>query len=623
NILGELHNIKIVLDEAVLPGLANRDLVTLRLQGDELRFALMHLLSPLGLTYMLEGDHLLVATPDEVRRRGGTPAFDDGPLLAKLVEKYPGVRWFELRRGAAVEPDDLTRLRDVLSALSDADPDVQLEACRIIGSFESEAKVAVPRLEKLTRHEDVRMRRLAYRALFRIGDADLSTLPILLAGLERGDEAAGENIRRLLNGNGESASPPLEAAYRDGSVATRRRLLVAVLSTNSPLPAIVKLSLADANPELRLCTLQRLQSTQPSGEFSELVRPFLRSTIRSERRAAAQRLAHVKDDANAAVGILIAVSVLINDTFADGTATERRDSRTALVSLRSHETKRHAARLLRARMEKDLQPRWIEAAALIIELTPHDATEVIERLAKQIEENATEAALAADALANGPALSECATVLNQVLAEVSIETRLHLARATIPLTNPSQRKALHLLLLDDPDPSVVRQTIESMRRDSVCELALPKLKQLAESGPEIVREAAQRVVASLTPPPLTPQVARSNKWGTTTRDGLRAQIALRTAEPAVGQPLTVTLFVKNEADVARTVAHGQAPDPRAFEIIGTDGRAVSSLTERWQPEGPVEIEPGEIWSFANVRLDELYLFDQPGRYTIRFVGRND
>ncbi len=619
--LEDLHAIKIVIDEAVQTDLANRDQVTLNLQGEELRFALSQILSPLGLTYMFAADHLLVTTPDEVRRRGGTPPDDGAALLKRLKEKYPSVRWYELRRGEPLLPDDLSTMREVLNGLSDADPAIQVEACRVIRHFKDSAKEAVPRLEKLTQHTDIVLRRVAYRALAEIGQDDFSTLPIILAGMVREDEATDGSISRLFAGTGDSESFRLEEPYRNGSDKLRRRLLRELMLEPTPRPTLVRLGLAETNPDLRRIALRILVNSHSIPEYADILRPFLTSTMREERSIAAQMLTQVAADMETAL------TILIDDAFAEGTENERRRAFSALYFLRGDSVRQRAAKQLKERMETDLKARWFDAATFVIQLTPHDATDVIEKLARHIRENALDAAEAADVLVAGHKSSECESVLTKLLAEVSVETRLNLARAVIPAPDRATRLPLHLRLLDDPDPSVVRQTIESMLRDSVAAPALPKLRQLAESGPDAIRAAARHAVDSLTPPqppPLKPREARSNKWGTAARDGVRTQIALRTSDHAVGKPVIVTLFVKNESERARVVSQGQAWDPKAFEIIGPDGKVVPSMSDSWHPDDTgEEIEPGEVWSLAEAGLDWAYLLEHPGRYSIRFVGRDD
>ena len=197
-------------------------------------------------------------------------------------------------------PDDFPTQGEVLNALSDADPAVQVEACRVIGRFEERAKDAVPQLEKMAQRKEMVVRQAAYTALVRIGSHNLSALPFLLAGIERSDAVAAGHLFGLLDVTKESANSQLITAYQNGSVLTKKRLLTTLVTNYKHSAELAKLGLAEADVELRLFTLQRLTRTRPFDEIAELVRPFLRSTIRSERLAAAQQLAKVKDDTDAA-----------------------------------------------------------------------------------------------------------------------------------------------------------------------------------------------------------------------------------------------------------------------------------------------------------------------------------
>ena len=365
-------------------------------------------------------------------------------------------------------------------------------------------------------------------------------------------------------------------------------------------------------------TLNVATHARISEERTTAFRPFLHSESLDERLSVTLYFAFTESEFKPAI------DVLLESAFSGRTEQDRR---TAWGNLRHLDKSRNAAKTyaverLRAWLDDLRSIEGMRAAGLVIHLTPHDATDLIQRLAAKVREGGVNAPTAADVLANANSTPDCRTALGKALAESDVAVRLKLAQATRPVPYPAYRITLLLILLDDPDSSVVEAALTAVATQQPADPAtLAKLNTLAESGSPAIHTAVQRTLSMLVISPSKPREMNLTEWGTVSRDGLRTQLVLLTDTKAVGQPLLIGLRVKNDGTERRSVAENQAYDGRSLEVIGPDGKPVESLIGDRQIHELAEfIEPGETLELADLDPRVSHGLSIPGSYTIRFVG---
>ncbi len=252
--LGEFHNITIELDATAIEFRENLDShgVTLKLKNRSLRDAMMLILYPLNLSYLVQDGKLVIATPHEVRRRGADLPLDFNKVLAKL-SAYPMVDWEAILRGE-IDDADAETISNLETALLDNDPVVQLQAATAACCVAKSAKSSVPHLKKLTIVNDWRVREAAYKALAAIGSDDLSTLSLLVDAWPK-DEVVQYGFVEFIREFDERAAVELAKYYPSGSPEFRLALLRSVRGRAKLAEKLVLLGLADADERMRKFSL--------------------------------------------------------------------------------------------------------------------------------------------------------------------------------------------------------------------------------------------------------------------------------------------------------------------------------------------------------------------------------
>jgi hypothetical protein len=248
--LVDLHKITIELDATAIEFRENLDIqgVTLNLKNRSLRDALMLILYPLNLSYIVQDGKLVITTPHEVRRRGAELPLDFNTLLAKL-SAYPMVNWEVILRGENEDADAVT-ISNLELALLDKDPAVQLQAATAAYCVAKSAKSSIPQLKKLTIVNNWRVRDAAYKALAAIGSDDLSTLSLLINAWPK-DEVVRYGFAEFISEFDERAAAELAKYYPSGSPEFRLAILHSVRGRAKSAEKLVLLGLADADERMR------------------------------------------------------------------------------------------------------------------------------------------------------------------------------------------------------------------------------------------------------------------------------------------------------------------------------------------------------------------------------------
>jgi hypothetical protein len=104
---------------------------------------------------------------------------------------------------------------------------------------------------------------------------------------------------------------------------------------------------------------------------------------------------------------------------------------------------------------------------------------------------------------------------------------------------------------------------------------------------------------------------------------LRTRLLLIRENPRLGKPILVRLELRNDGPTPVRYTSWEAGCNHSLEITGPDGKSVRYIGG---PHGgfgnPHPISPGEsnfLIPFMDLR--EQYLFDRPGQYTLRYLGR--
>ncbi len=128
-------------------------------------------------------------------------------------------------------------------------------------------------------------------------------------------------------------------------------------------------------------------------------------------------------------------------------------------------------------------------------------------------------------------------------------------------------------------------------------------------------EAVLAVVASCASP--GPVLEERREWRRSS-----TQLHLLDVDPPLGQPLRVTLYLRN-AGTRPFLYDDQDIERGSFDIVGPDGREVPYIGWIGSRVGVEKVlNPGASTALLHsYDLSSEYLFDRPGRYRIRFAGR--
>jgi hypothetical protein len=112
-------------------------------------------------------------------------------------------------------------------------------------------------------------------------------------------------------------------------------------------------------------------------------------------------------------------------------------------------------------------------------------------------------------------------------------------------------------------------------------------------------------------------------WGEPNEAGLVSRLTLVSKEPQLGKKLLLRLEIKNIGTAPAKFDDQQARVNSSLAIRGPRGVAVPYIGTSFQTAGQSErLAPNQAKTiFADMDAAEQYLFEQPGEYTIQFVGR--
>ena len=244
--LEDLHGIEVELDPLAAKKHGDLDSLSVSLTANAMSLAdaLMIMLSPFDLSYLVDEGKLIITTRDEVRRRGAAVPMEFSEILAKL-SKYPSGPWDTVLRGQ--EKDPLARMiAEINLALDDTDDIIQLYAVRALHRLARSTKfikTTVPHLKKLTNSNDPQLRKAAYFALAAIGHSYFPTLPFLVEAWSK-DDVVRTNWVSLIREYDVQIYRDLERVYSSAEVPFRRAIIQSII-----LPAaaekLLLLGLAD------------------------------------------------------------------------------------------------------------------------------------------------------------------------------------------------------------------------------------------------------------------------------------------------------------------------------------------------------------------------------------------
>ena len=298
--LRDLHGIEIHLDptaEAKLGG-ADSKLLTIRSSIHDLGSALALILHPLELVHFVEQGRIVIATPDEARRRGGRVSSKFAETLKRL-SKYDDVRWIPILRGDIGE-QDLNAIPRLIAATSDPDPTVQREAARALAQIGPNLPEAVAALKRVTDSPDWRTRMVAYHALVVVGKDDPATLFFILDAWSD-DEVVRNEFGRLLLPITNKGIHELEKRYETALPDFRIALIRGatnpfVNSTERTEESLVLLGLKDADSRVRQCAVNWVGRFRDLAPYFAALKPLMNDADSDNRLMAALYLLCSEDD---------------------------------------------------------------------------------------------------------------------------------------------------------------------------------------------------------------------------------------------------------------------------------------------------------------------------------------
>ncbi len=307
--LSDYHDITIQLHPSAQE--AAETPITSRMFGVEHADALPLILHQAKLSSRIDQGVLLIATPDEIRKRGGPipRSFDDD--FAKLQKADASVRWMALLNGSP-EKSDLTAIPRLAELLGSDDVVVQRLTARALVTFGSDARVAQSGLEKLTRSSDGRVAYPAWQALIAIGRKDFSTLPFLLSALDRKDETLTNHWLNLFWGFDAGVWQELVAKYPKLSVPARRTVASTMIRDLGDSLGFVVLAMSDSDVETRRRALRRTLidtsrlTVAQQKEFETALVPRLKDADAECRVLAAGHLLSLNHSFDTAVNTILA-----------------------------------------------------------------------------------------------------------------------------------------------------------------------------------------------------------------------------------------------------------------------------------------------------------------------------
>ncbi len=303
--LSDYHDISIQLHPSVQA--AAETPITATMNASELADALALILHESKLSSCIDHGVLLIANPEEIRKRAGPIPRGFADDLAKLEKADASVRWFALLRGV-VEESDSAAIPKLTVLLGSDDVVIQRWTARALVPFGNKARTAQPGLEKLTRSKERRVAFAAWQALIEIGREDLSTLPLLLSALDREDESLTNRWIALIWRFDRKVWRELAAKYATLSIPVRRTLASSKFGDH----AFVVLPLSDPDLETRRRALRRsfLDASQwtvsQREEFETVLVTRLKDLDAESRVLAAGQLLNINQSVDTAVTTILA-----------------------------------------------------------------------------------------------------------------------------------------------------------------------------------------------------------------------------------------------------------------------------------------------------------------------------
>jgi hypothetical protein len=217
-----------------------------------------------------DGLRFLLKTGDSLFHPGIAHQPVSPPTEAEMIERLrtgsPTVRAMALCDLATLDPPPTALLDDVVCRLSDEDPDVQIEAARVLPAFGEAAYFAVPELIGCLASRSGSLRAWAAAALPAIGGPPARIVPELARLLQDPDppviDAAAAGLLRL-GPSAASALPALVEAIRKSEIDCRSSdtLADAVVAIDPPV-AVLHHWLDPIDPEIRHLAILSLEAAR-------------------------------------------------------------------------------------------------------------------------------------------------------------------------------------------------------------------------------------------------------------------------------------------------------------------------------------------------------------------------
>jgi hypothetical protein len=138
-------------------------------------------------------------------------------------------------------------------------------------------------------------------------------------------------------------------------------------------------------------------------------------------------------------------------------------------------------------------------------------------------------------------------------------------------------------------------------------------------APKTVARAV--VVATLTAAAMAGFAAENAKSGGASTNGVEAELSTTQTQVQLGDSIKVFLTVKNQGN-RETMVDMSATAFDCFEVKGPDGQSAPYVGFIGQVASrPMSVQPSSSKSIAEgLDLTDKYVFEKPGRYSIRFRG---